>query len=243
MFSINDRTTSRQIDIKLQTPKPRSLHRFIDAAFAVASGLATCLFISIPARAEVFFNAPNVLGGIRNVSVTIPSTGVTGFYDVILRNGTFSAVFGDPPSLDVTTSSDAETLMLISANAINRYREDVLPPPEPLSFGVQGELAYYLPYANPVDSGGGITVVPASVSGPPPTPNFCPPPFVELLACWLRINPTLGSVSASDSLVWVDLQPAQAPVPTPLPLAGGAAALGWARLIRRRICIGRESGS
>ena len=111
---------------------------------------------------EVFFNAPNVLGGIRNVPITLPSTGVTSLYDVILKKGTLEEIYGTPPVADVDNASDAQALMEKSAASINAYI--IATSNGSLSFGVAGENAYSIPYGVPFVDPLGVSVVNISLS-------------------------------------------------------------------------------
>jgi hypothetical protein len=206
---------------------------------------------------EVFFNAPNVLGGIRNVPVTLPSTGVTARYNVLLKKGTFEEIYGSPALTDVDNVVDAQALMEMSANAINNYISST--SSYFLSFAEPRADIYYLPYGSAVLNPGGVEVAPVSASGfqcnpwwpntpppgvvvpgawvplpPPPINNgYCqyigtPPPEINPSARY--IIPSLGEIPTTQSVVWADLQP----VPGPLPLAGGLVAWRWARMLRQR---------
>lgn len=221
--------------------------RIRSGALVSLSTLAASLGFLAPAKAyQVFFNAPNVLGGIRGVPITLPSTGSTDYYDVILKKGSLEDVFGSPPALDVSTSGDAQTLMEKSANAINAYIKTAFNPP--LSFAEAGEDAYSIPYARRL---GGIDVSYSLLQCPSPPPGgvyvYVPPPGISYCMYPAApdpisysdrvIVPRLDTLPLDSITVWVDLQPGQAPVPSPLPLAGGVAAWSWARRIRRRISL------
>ena len=185
---------------------------------------------------EVFFNAPHVLGGIRGVKITLPSTGATSFYDVILKKGTLSEIFGTPPVTDVDNADDAQALMEKSAAGINAYLTANLG--EPLYFAETGETGYYIPYGSPYTNTSGLKYIGVSISIPhclvgfywDPVENVCriDPNFGLRQAP--QITPVLGEVYTQQSVAWVDVQPI---VPTPLPLAGGVAAWRWARKLRR----------
>jgi hypothetical protein len=207
--------------------------------------LAGCLGCSLPAKAyEAYFNAPNVLGGIRGVAISLPSTGETSLYDVILRKGTLAEIYGSPPFFDVNNASDAQALMERSANAINAYITATAD--DSLSFAEAGEDAYSIPYGSPYVNTSGTTVVNISYSG-----KECPAgyywdgskcvylstPTTNLPIPHRLVSPRLTSIPVDQITVWADLQPGQAPVPAPFPLAGGVAAWSWARRIRRRISL------
>lgn len=237
-----------RLSIQLTTLSRRS--RFIRlwrGSLVALSAMVASLSHLPPAKAyQVFFNAPNVLGGIRGVPITLPSTGSTDYYDVILKKGSLEEVFGSPPVLDVATSGDAQALMEKSADAINAFVKATLNAS--LSFAVAGEDAYSIPYDR---RPGGIDVSYSLLQCPNPPPGgvyvYVPPPGTSY--CMYPINPgpiileyrvivpRLDTLPLDAVTVWVDLQPGQAPVPAPLPLAGGVAAWGWARRIRRRIAI------
>jgi hypothetical protein len=204
--------------------------------------LAGCLGATLPAKAyEVYFNAPNVLGGIRGVAITLPSTGETSLYDVTLRKGTLAAIYGSPLLLDVNDASDAQALMERSANAINAYITAIAD--DSLSFAEAGEDAYSIPYGSPYVNTSGATVINISYSG-----KECPAgyywdgskcvylstPTTNLPIPHRLISPRLTTIPIDQITVWADLNYSSPPVPGPLPLAGGAAAWGWARRIRRR---------
>jgi hypothetical protein len=195
-----------------------------------------------PAKAyDVFFNAPNVLGGIRNVWITLPSTGVTGLYDVILKQGTLADVYGTPPVADLDTASDAQALMEASANGINAYLNANIGTP--LYFAVSGEPGYVIPYGSIFNNPGGDQRIGVSISVPHCIPGFYWDPvamvcrmYAGILERAPQITPVLGDLSPLEVTVWTDVQP----VPGPLPLAGGVAAWGWARTLRRRCAIPRS---
>jgi hypothetical protein len=195
-----------------------------------------------PAKAyDVFFNAPNVLGGIRNVAITLPSTGVTGLYDVILKQGTLADVYGTPPVPDLDSASDAQALMEASANGINAYLNATIGTP--LYFAVSGETGYVIPYGSIFNNPGGDQRIGVSISVPHCLPGFYWDPvanvcriFAGILERAPQITPVLGDLSPLEVTVWTDVQP----VPGPLPLAGGVAAWGWARTLRRRCATARS---
>ena len=65
------------------------------SALGLTATALACQLLPTPAKAyQVFFNAPNVLGGIRGVAISMPSTGETIFYDVIFKKGTLAEVYG-----------------------------------------------------------------------------------------------------------------------------------------------------
>jgi hypothetical protein len=202
-------------------------------ALAAAAGF---LGNHAPAKAyDVFFNAPNVLGGIRNVWITLPSTGVTGLYDVILKQGTLADVYGTPPVADLDTASDAQALMDASATGINAYLNANIGTP--LYFAVSGESGYVIPYGSIFTNSSGEQRIGVSISVPHCLPGFYWDPvanvcriFAGILEKAPQITPVLGDLSPLTMTVWTDVQP----VPGPLPLAGGVAAWGWARTLRRR---------
>jgi hypothetical protein len=191
---------------------------------------------------EVFFNAPNVLGGIRNVPITLPSTGVTSLYDVILKKGTLEEIYGTPPVADVDNAIDAQALMEKSAASINAYI--IATSNGLLSFGVAGENAYSIPYGVPFVDPLGVSIVNISLSESKcrdgfywngftcvPLPGNASAPIPYRL-----IIPTLSQMPTQQSIVWADLQP----VPGPLPLAGGLVAWRWGRRLRRRTALSRS---
>lgn len=186
---------------------------------------------------EVFFNAPNVLGGIRNVPITLPSTGVTSLYDVSLKKGTLEEIYGTPPVADVDNAIDAQALMEKSASGINAYLAANLGTP--LYFAVNGEPGYVIPYGSPFTNTLGARLIGVSISVPRCLPGFYwdPVEFVCKIATDRvapQIIPVLGEVSTQEAMVWADVQP----VPAPLPLAGGLVAWRWGRRLRRRMAMG-----
>jgi len=193
---------------------------------------------------QVFFNAPNVLGGIRNVPITLPSTGVTSLYDVILKKGTLEEIYGTPPSTDVSNANDAQALMEKSAAGINAYLNANLGTP--LYFAVNGEPGYVIPYGSPFTNPLGERRIGVSISVPRCLPGFYwdPVEFVCKIASDRvapQIIPVLGDAFTQVATVWADVQP----VPGPLPLAGGLVAWRWSRRLRRRTAMGTrpvESG-
>ena len=206
------------------------------------TGLAGVFAQLSPANAyEVFFNAPNVLGGIRNVSITLPSTGVTGLYDVILRQGTLADVYGTPPVVDLDNAADAQALMDASATGINAYLNATIGTP--LSFAVSGEPGYVIPYGPIFTNTTGEQRIGVSISVPHCLPGFYWDPVASVCKMFAgiyerapQITPELGDLSPLQVTVWTDVQP----VPGPLPLAGGVAAWGWARTLRRRGATARS---
>lgn len=212
--------------------RPRSRGLLLVAATASVLG-------QLPAAQayEVFFNAPNVLGGIRNVPITLPSTGVTSLYDVILKKGTLEEIYGTPPVTDVDNAIDAQALMEKSANGINAYLAANLGTP--LYFAVSGEPGYVIPYGSPFTNPLGARLIGVSISVPRCLPGFYwdPVEFVCKISTDRvapQIIPVLGEVSAQEAMVWADVQP----VPAPLPLAGGLVAWRWGRRLRRRMAMG-----
>lgn len=217
--------------------RPLSRSRFVQLLIWL-SVMTSALTQLSPAKAyEVFFNAPNVLGGIRNVPVTLPSTGVTAQYNVLLKKGTFEEIYGSPALTDVDNVVDAQALMEMSANAINAYITATAD--DSLSFAEVGEAAYSIPYASPYVNTSGTTVVDIILSG-----KECPAGYywdgskcVSLVSAPTNlpvpnrlISPRLTSVPVDQISVWAYLQP----VPGPLPLAGGLVAWRWARMLRQR---------
>jgi hypothetical protein len=205
----------------------------------------TAVFTQISAANayEVFFNAPNVLGGIRNVPITLPSTGVTSLYDVILKKGTLDEIYGTPPNTDVDNAADAQALMENSAAGINAYLNANVGTP--LYFAVSGEEGYVIPYGSPFTNTLGQRLIGVSISVPHCLAGFYwdPVEFVckinsnLLLRVAPQITPVLGEFSTQQANVWADVQP----VPGPLPLAGRLVAWRWGRHLRRRIAIGTFS--
>lgn len=204
---------------------------------AVASVLGQVL----PAKAyQAFFNAPNVLGGIRNVPITLPSTGVTSLYDVILKQGTLDEIYGTPPGTDVDNAVDAQALMEKSAAGINDYLNKNVGTP--LYFAVSGEEGYVIPYGSPFTNTLGELRIGVSISVPhcmigfywDPVEFVCKINTNLLLRVAPQITPVLGDYSTQQATVWADVQP----VPGPLPLAGGLVAWRWGRHLRRRFAMG-----
>jgi hypothetical protein len=201
-----------------------------------------------PAQAyEVFFNAPNVLGGIRNVPITLPSTGLTSLYNVILKKGTLEEIYGTPPIADVDNAIDAQALMEKSAAGINAYLNANLGTP--LYFAVSGEPGYVIPYGSPFSNPLGERLIGVSISVPRCPVGFFwdPVEFVCKFSTAIdfrvapQIIPVLGDVSTQAGMVWADVQPVQ--VPGPLPLAGGLVAWRWGRRLRRRTTALSRSAS
>lgn len=222
-------------------PRRRGGLSDLRSATLLVAMAATTLVIS-PLRAakayEVFFNAPNVLGGIRNVPITLPSTGVTSLYDVILKKGTLEEIYGTPPIADVDNATDAQALMEKSAHGINAYLNANLSTP--LYFAVNGEPGYVIPYGSPYTEPSGIRVIGVSLSVPRCLPGFYwdPVAFVCRIAMDMvapQIIPVLGEQAVAQAAVWADVQP----VPAPLPVIGGLAGWTWARRLRRRSRIGQ----
>ena len=212
------------------------------SALGLTATALACQLLPTPAKAyQVFFNAPNVLGGIRGVAISMPSTGETNFYDVIFKKGTLAEVYGDPPILDLDNANDAQTIMERSASAINGYLAANVGVP--LYFGVTGEDGYVLPFGSPyTDSLGLEVVIGVSISLPSCSPspwyydystNSCKHPFESPLRVAPQIIPSLGEVPILESSVWSDLQRSATPVPGPLPLAGAWVGWRWARRLRR----------
>jgi hypothetical protein len=216
---------------------PRSRNLLLLAATASVFGQLS------PAQAyDVFFNAPNVLGGIRNVPITLPSTGLTSLYDVILKQGTLEEIYGTPPTTDVDNAADAQALMEKSAAGINAYLNANLGTP--LYFAVSGEPGYVIPYGSPFTNPVGERLIGVSISVPRCLPGFYwdPVEFVCKISTQRvapQIIPVLGEVSTQVAMVWADVQP----VPAPLPLASGLVAWRWARRLRRRTAMGTTPAS
>jgi hypothetical protein len=113
------------------------------ALFIAATVITTATIGSSPSQAfELTFSSPNVLSGIKGVSFTLPSTGVTKTYDVTLEEGTIFDLYGNPPKFDVVTEMDARVAMEESAQGINFYLASVSPD---LLF--LGKDIFYIPYA------------------------------------------------------------------------------------------------
>jgi hypothetical protein len=210
------------------------------SALGLTATALACQLLPTPAKAyQVFFNAPNVLGGIRGVAISMPSTGETNFYDVIFKKGTLAEVYGDPPILDLDNANDAQTLMERSASAINGYLAANVGVP--LYFGVTGEDGYALPFGSPyTDSSGLAVVIGASLSWLTcprdyylDVDNICKRIDSSPLRVAPQIIPSLGEVPILQSSVWSDLQRSATPVPGPLPLAGAWVGWRWARRLRR----------
>lgn len=236
---------SRSPALPLGEGPPRRSRR--DRAFTTGRALiglaAAASFLGhAPAKAyDVFFNAPNVLGGIRNVAITLPSTGVTGLYDVILKQGTLADVYGTPPVADLDSASDAQALMEASANGINAYLNQTIGTP--LYFAVSGEPGYLIPYGSIFTNSSGEQRIGVSISIPHCMVGFYWDPvdmvckmYTGILERAPQITPVLGDLSPLEVTVWTDVQP----VPGPLPLAGGLAAWGWGRTLRRRCASARS---
>lgn len=217
------------------------------SALGLTAAALACQLLPNPAKAyQVFFNAPNVLGGIRGVAISMPSTGETNFYDVIFKKGTLAEVYGDPPILDLDNANDAQTIMERSASAINAFITAT--SDDSLSFGEVGQDAYYIPFGSPYINTSGTTLVNVSASGVQcpagyywngkecvylfSAPTNLPVPNMQRL-----IIPRLVSIPIDQVMVWSDLQrstqASAAPVPGPMPLAGAWAGWRWARRLRR----------
>jgi len=210
------------------------------SALGLTATALACQLLPTPAKAyQVFFNAPNVLGGIRGVAISMPSTGETNLYDVIFKKGTLAEVYGDPPILDLDNANDAQTIMERSASAINGYLAANVGVP--LYFGVTGEDGYVLPFGSPYTDSSGARLIGVSISVPHCIVGFSWDPVS--MSCRLdsnyffktapQITPILGEVPILQSSVWSDLQRSAAPVPGPLPLAGAWVGWRWARRLRR----------
>ena len=107
------------------------------------AGITTCI-VSLPSQAvELVFSSPGVIKGINGVSFTLPSTGISRTYNVILERGTVNDIYGTPPLFDVFTEEDALAAMNASAQGINFYITNVS---ENLSFESLGTDAFYIPY-------------------------------------------------------------------------------------------------
>ncbi len=238
----NSLNSSRKKSIRSSRSGPsRPAGQQLSALGFTATALASQL-LPTPVKAyQVFFNAPNVLGGIRGVAISMPSTGETNFYDVIFKKGTLAEVYGDPPILDLDNSNDAQTIMERSASAINGYLAANVGVP--LYFGVTGEDGYVLPFGSPYTDALGLEVViGASISLATACPlrfyydnitNSCKLLEASPLRVAPQIIPSLGEVPILQSSVWSDLQRSATPVPGPLPLAGAWVGWRWARRLRR----------
>ncbi|MFM1798305.1 MAG: hypothetical protein RLZZ117_583 [Cyanobacteriota bacterium] len=244
MICAYGKTLNQLHDMRLSPQgSSRPSKRFVVKPLLVSlASLVAGLTHLAPANAyEVFFNAPNVLGGIRNVSITLPSTGVTGLYDVILRQGTLADVYGSPPIPDLDNATDAQALMEASATGINAYLNATIGTP--LSFAVSGEPGYVIPYGPIFSTPTGEERIGVSISVPRCLPGFYWDPvanvcriFAGILERAPQIIPELGELSPLQITVWADVQP----VPAPLPLAGGLAAWSWGRTLRRRCASARS---
>ena len=107
------------------------------------AGITTCI-VSLPSQAvELVFSSPGVIKGVNGVSFTLPSTGISRTYNVILERGTVNDIYGTPPLFDVFTEEDALAAMNASAQGINFYITNVS---ENLSFESLGTDAFYIPY-------------------------------------------------------------------------------------------------
>ena len=220
------------------------------SALGLTATALACQLLPTPAKAyQVFFNAPNVLGGIRGVAISMPSTGETNFYDVIFKKGTLAEVYGDPPILDLDNANDAQTLMERSASAINAFITAT--SDDSLSFGEAGQDAYYIPFGSPYINTSGTTLVNVSASELKCRDGFYWNGFTCLPLPWWRnvsqssqslitsqssqrlITPLLASIPIDQVTVWSDLQRSATPVPGPLPLAGAWVGWRWARRLRR----------
>ncbi|MFM6321017.1 MAG: PEP-CTERM sorting domain-containing protein [Microcystis panniformis] len=106
-------------------------------------GITTCI-VSLPSQAvELVFSSPGVIKGVNGVSFTLPSTGISKTYNIILERGTVNDIYGTPPLFDVFTEEDALAAMNASAQGINFYITNVS---ENLSFESLGTDAFYIPY-------------------------------------------------------------------------------------------------
>ena len=219
-------------------PRPGRSRGSRSSSLLLLAAVAGVVGQMLPAKAyNVFFNAPNVLGGIRNVPITLPSTGATSLYDVILKQGTLDEIYGTPPSTDVDNAADAQALMEKSAAGINAYLNANVGTP--LYFAVSGEEGYVIPYGSPFINSLGERRIGVSISVPHCLPGFYWDPVD--FACKIssnrvapQITPVLGEFSTQVATVWADVQP----VPGPLPLAGGLVAWRWGRHLRRRTAMG-----
>lgn len=236
-FSVSS-TSSVLSVVALPSRSPNRGQRPRSGRLLLLGAVATVLGPVLPAKAyDVFFNAPNVLGGIRNVPITLPSTGVTSLYDVILKKGTLEEIYGTPPITDVDNAADAQALMEKSASGINAYLNANVGTP--LYFAVSGEEGYVIPYGSPFINPVGERRIGVSISVPHCLPGFYwdPVEFVCKISSNRvapQITPVLGEFSTQQATVWADVQP----VPGPLPLAGGLVAWRWSRRLRRRTAAG-----
>jgi hypothetical protein len=106
-------------------------------------GITTCI-VSLPSQAvELVFSSPGVIKGVNGVSFTLPSTGISRTYNIILERGTVNDIYGTPPLFDVFTEEDALAAMNASAQGINFYITNVS---ENLSFESLGTDVFYIPY-------------------------------------------------------------------------------------------------
>ncbi|MCZ8065881.1 MAG: PEP-CTERM sorting domain-containing protein [Microcystis sp.] len=107
------------------------------------AGITTCI-VSLPSQAvELVFSSPGVIKGINGVSFTLPSTGISRTYNVILERGTVNDIYGTPPLFDVFTEEDALAAMNASAQGINFYITNIS---DNLSFESLGTDVFYIPY-------------------------------------------------------------------------------------------------
>ena len=131
--------------------------------------------------------------------------------------------------------------MEASANGINTYLNQTIGTP--LYFAVSGETGYVIPYGSIFTNSSGEQRIGVSISVPRCIPGFYWDPvamvckmYAGILERAPQIIPELGELSPLAVTVWTDVQP----VPGPLPLAGGVAAWGWARALRRRCASSRS---
>jgi hypothetical protein len=103
--------------------------------------ITTCTVVAPSQAFELIFSSPNVLSGIKGVSFTLPSTGITKIYNVTLKEGTIFDVYGNPPKFDLVTEIDARVAMEESARGIDYYLANVSPD---LLF--LGKDIFYIPY-------------------------------------------------------------------------------------------------
>jgi hypothetical protein len=166
---------------------------------------------------EIVYCEQDVLCGINGVNLTLPSSGLSGVYNIGLVIGTLGDIFGVPPVLDVSTAADAGYLMDQAARSINAYLASN--PGATISFAAQGQYGYYIPYGydgslNQTNVSESFSVV---VDLPPSDTN--------------PISPQFTTIPADVNVVWAKLLP----VPGPLPLLGVGAAFGYSRKLRKRI--------
>jgi hypothetical protein len=118
--------------------------RYQSALFIATAVTTTVVAPSSSQAFELTFSSPNVLSGIKGVSFTSPSSGITRTYNVTLEQGTIFDIYGNPPIFDVNTSIDAEDAMKESAIGIDFYLQNISPD---ISFFSSGIDIFYIPYS------------------------------------------------------------------------------------------------